>query len=74
MKKVPGMLASAVIGAMYGPQLAGSMSRKLLDMASTMPVPERMPARIPAARKMAIWFNAVGAWAEMRRRWSCICG
>ncbi|MNH36866.1 hypothetical protein D3C79_977050 [compost metagenome] len=68
MKKVPGMLASAVIGAMYGPQSAGSMLRKLLDIASTIPVPDRMPARMPAARKIAIWFNAVGACAEMRRR------
>ncbi|MNE30437.1 hypothetical protein D3C80_1239520 [compost metagenome] len=68
MKNVPGILASAVIGAMYGPQVAGSIARKLADIALTMPVPERIPARMPAARKIAIWFRAVGACAEMRRR------
>ncbi|MNY55798.1 hypothetical protein D3C86_1918070 [compost metagenome] len=50
MKNVNGMLTSAVITARYGPRNSGITASKLLDMASTMPVPDRIPVKIPAAK------------------------
>ncbi|MNP45306.1 hypothetical protein D3C76_1392180 [compost metagenome] len=54
MKKVPGILMIAVMGARYAPQLSGKAQSSVSDIALTIPVPERMPAKMPAARKIAI--------------------
>ncbi|MNR56821.1 hypothetical protein D3C85_1774750 [compost metagenome] len=50
MKKVNGMLTSAVITARYGPRKSGITANRLFDIASTMPVPLRIPVKIPAAK------------------------
>ena len=44
------MLTKAVIGARYGPILAGIIATNSLDIASTMPVPDKIPVKIPAAK------------------------
>ena len=47
MKKVNGMLTSAVITARYGPSASGITANRLFDMASTMPVPDSTPSGNP---------------------------
>ncbi|MOA49303.1 hypothetical protein D3C78_1721620 [compost metagenome] len=71
MKKVNGMLTSAVITARYGPMDSGITASRLLDMASTMPVPDRMPVKIPAAKISPTTANTLPAWAAMRS--FCCC-
>ncbi|MNN86863.1 hypothetical protein D3C81_2043340 [compost metagenome] len=71
MKKVNGMLTIAVITARYGPNASGMTDSRLLDMASTMPVPDRMPVKMPAAKISPVTASTLPAWAAMRS--FCCC-
>lgn len=66
MKKVNGMLTSAVMVARYGPSAGGITASRLLDMASTIPVPERMPVNTPAAKISETTARMFSACAPMR--------
>ena len=66
MKKVKGMLTSAVITARYGPMASGITASRLLDIASTMPVPDRMPVKMPAAKIRPTTARTLPAWAATR--------
>ncbi|MNC71479.1 hypothetical protein D3C81_1785060 [compost metagenome] len=71
MKKVNGMLTIAVITARYGPRASGITASRLLDMASTMPVPDRMPVKIPAAKISPTTASTLPECAATRS--FCIC-
>ncbi|MNR29539.1 hypothetical protein D3C85_1469320 [compost metagenome] len=74
MKNVKGMLISAVNTARKGPKLSGMMLSKLLAMASTMPVPDRIPVNMPAANISAVTANTFEAWAAIRSLCCSILG
>ncbi len=74
MKKVNGMLASAVITARCGPHASGITDRKLRDIASTIPVLERMPVNTPAAKISDTTDSTLPAWLTRRRRCSARFG
>ncbi|MNF04123.1 hypothetical protein D3C80_2035690 [compost metagenome] len=71
MKNVNGMLTSAVITARYGPRKSGITASKLFDMASTMPVPDRIPVKMPAAKIRPTTASTLPAWAATRS--FCCC-
>ena len=55
------MLIIAVIGARKGPILVGIIATNSLDMASTIPVPDKIPVKIPAAKMIPTTFKALPA-------------
>ncbi len=60
--------------ARYGPIASGITASRLRDMASTMPVPDRMPVKMPAAKISDTTDSTLPACCVTRRRCSARSG
>ncbi|MNI62860.1 hypothetical protein D3C73_1181960 [compost metagenome] len=72
--KVKGMLVIATTSGNRWPQDGGIHSTSVWARASTIFVPEKIPAKTPAANTSRTTVMALPEWARMRSFWMSSCG
>lgn len=74
VKKVIGMDSSPAMTGKCPPSDSGMMPTSQAAMASTMPLPLRMPVRTVAAKTMPTTLTTLEAWASSCSRCWATCG